>query len=242
MTYNMSYNLERNEGTVVVNLSLLEAASFAKAIPLMSRVYEKGLAMGSLIAVFEPGEQVSGYEIPDGFVGIGTVCSITINGILLSAGIPVTSRFGGLLEMRDGKATRFIQIINYDGTSIDPLEIFIKSGMTDYIGATSTGNGQIGASFREFPAASHDAVEEIERRLEKVGMGAIMTLGMPGQTVLEIPVSEGHIGAVVIGGLNPVAILEESGIEVWCKALSGHVDFKRLFPYTALAERVGSIV
>ena len=38
--------------------------------------------------------------------------------------------------------------VNYDGTSIDPLEVFIRSGMTDNIGVVKTGNGRIGASFR----------------------------------------------------------------------------------------------
>ena len=48
-----------------------------------------------------------------------------------------------------------------------------------------------------------------------------------------------RIGAIVIGGLNPVAILEEQGIEVASRALSGLVDYRRLFPYEELAERLG---
>ncbi len=32
-------------------------------------------------------------HVPEGFVGIGTVCSITVNGVLLSREIPTRSRF-----------------------------------------------------------------------------------------------------------------------------------------------------
>ena len=47
--------------------------------------------------------------------------SITLNGVLLKHGIPTTSSFGGLLELREGRAIRFVEMIHYDGTSIDPL-------------------------------------------------------------------------------------------------------------------------
>ena len=39
-----------------------------------------------------------------------------------------------------------------------------------------------------------------------------MRIGHPGQALLQIPGSQGRAGAIVIGGLNPVAILEEIGI------------------------------
>jgi repressor of nif and glnA expression len=163
--------------------------------------------MGRLITLYGPGEAAGELLVPDGQVGIGTVCSITVNGALLAHGIPTFSRFGGLIEIEDRKPTRFVAIINYDGTSLDPLEIFIKSGMTDYLGATENGNGRIGASFREIPAASRQRVMELAGKLTEVGLGGFMEIGMPGQPLMEIPIEESRIGAVVIGGLNPVAIL-----------------------------------
>ncbi len=35
-----------------------------------------------------------------------------------------------------------------------------------------------------------------------------MRIGKVGQVLLEIPVSEGRVGAIVIGGLNPVASIQ----------------------------------
>ena len=37
--------------------------------------------------------------VPPGKVGLATVCSVALNGVLLKAGIPVQSRFGGVLEV-----------------------------------------------------------------------------------------------------------------------------------------------
>ena len=47
-----------------------------------------------------------------------------------------------------------------------------------------------------------------------------MKIGWPGQPLLDIPVSEGRCGALVIGGLNPVAIIEENGNRVLARAMS----------------------
>jgi repressor of nif and glnA expression len=242
MTYLMDFNLKRCTGKVVVNVSFLEKKYLQEAIPLMSRVFKTGYAMGRLLTLFDTGEQVGETQIPAGNVGIGTICSITVNGVLLQHGIPTHSVFGGLLEISDYKPTRFVEMIRYDGTTLDPLEIFIKSGMTDYSNATASGNGLIGASFREVPAVSRDRVLEIASELEKIGLGSFMEIGWPGQALMGIPIPDGQIGAIVIGGLNPVAILEENKIEVFSKALSGLVDYKRLFHYDELEQRARKLM
>ncbi len=238
MTYRMNFDLTNKSGTVVVNITLVDPKELAPRINMIAKVYEYGYAMGKLITLLEPGARIGHKVVPEGMVGIGTVCSITLNGVLLKYGIPTRSRFGGLLSIIDGKPTRFIEIITYEGTSIDPLEVFIRSGMTNYLGAIETGNGQIGASFREFPAESRDLVVELAGKLENVGLGGFMKIGWVGQPLLEIPVSEGRVGAVVIGGLNPMSILEETGLRVYSRAMAGFVEFNKLFRYEELERRV----
>jgi len=61
--------------------------------------------------------------VPDGKVGFATVCSIVINGVLLKHGIPIDSKFGGILQMRKGEILRFVELIHYAGSSLDPSEI-----------------------------------------------------------------------------------------------------------------------
>jgi repressor of nif and glnA expression len=173
---------------------------------------------------------------------LGTVCSITFNGVLLRHGIPVASRFGGLLELRALKPTRFVELIHYEGTTLDPPEVFIRSGMTDYKGAVETGNGLVGASFREVPGNSRERVLGIARGMEEAGLGVVIDVGWPGRPLFDIPVSEGRLGVVVMGGLNPVAILEETGMRVrQTGALAGLIDYRKLIPYEQMTERTAQL-
>lgn len=238
LSYRMNFTLYTASGTVLINITLVEANLLAKNIPLIQRVYENGYTMGRLLTLIGPGESCGDVRVPEGMIGLGTVCSITLNGVLLKHGIPVTSRFGGLLELVDKKPSRFVEIVMYDGTSIDPLEIFIRSGMTNCLDLIQTGNGRIGASFREFPAESRDAVEQLAEKMTMIGLGGLVKIGMPGQSVLDIPVSEGRVGAIVIGGLNPVSILEERGVRAYSRAMAGLIDFNRLFRYEELGKRI----
>ena len=242
MAYRMDFDPATCKGQVVLNLSLLKPADITRERQrLISKVFMKGYAMGKLMALFEPGENFCGTVVPDDMVGIGTVCSITLNGVLLKHGVPTVSRFGGLLELQDGHPTRFVEVINYDGTSIDPLEVFIRSGMANYVGAVISGDGRIGASFREYPAEGIDTVHRVAARLEVIGLGSLMCLGNPGQAIYGVPVSPHRAGAVIIGGLNPMSIFEETGLRVQSRALSGLVDFNRLFHYSEFREQLASL-
>jgi hypothetical protein len=241
MTYRMSFDLATRRGTVMVNTSIAPLEALAAGAERICEVFARGYAMGQLLTLLGPGERVGEIVVPEGRVGFCTVCSVTINGVLLKNGIPTRSRFGGLLELIGGRATRFVELINYDGTTIDPLEVFIRSGMTDYLGAISTGNGRVGAGFREIPAESREIVVLLAERLQRVGLGAVLEIGWSGQPLFGIPVGQGHAGVVVVGGLNPISILEEMGHRVESRALSGLLDFSRLFHYSELSDRLAEL-
>lgn len=241
MAYGMTFDLARRTGTIVINTSFVPPKQMLACVDKVAKVFEKDYAMGHLAAILEPGEPCGDLVVPDGMLGFCTVCSITLNGVLLKHGIPTHSRFGGLLELVDGRAQRFLEMINYEGTTIDPLEVFIRSAMTDYLGATTTGNGRIGASFREIPSDSRDLVVDLAEKLASIGLGGFMQIGLPGQEIMGIPVSDGRSGAIVIGGLNPVAVFEELGVRIQSRALSAQLEYNRLFPYQELKGRVEAI-
>jgi HTH-type transcriptional regulator, global nitrogen regulator NrpRI len=236
-SYKMNFNLSKRSGTVVINISFIPLDDMEKSIDILIHSFKKGFSMGNLIGLYMPGELVGQELVPDGYIGIGTVCSFTLNGVLIGRGIPVSSLFGGLLEIENGKPSRFVEIIRYDGTSIDPLEIFIKSGMTNAAGAAENGDGRIGANFLEVPGPAREEVESIGLEMKEVGLGSFLTLGWPGHSVLQVPINWGRMGAIVIGGLNPIAVLEESGIKIISKAVSGLVEYESLFPVSELGKR-----
>ncbi len=241
MTYRMDFDLTNRRGSVIVNTSLAPLAALRAGAESVCRVFARRLAMGQLLTLLPPGERVGDLVVPLGQVGICTVCSITINGVFLKSGIPMRSRFGGLLEYLGGHPARFVELINYDGTTLDPLEVFIRSGMTDHLGAATRGNGRVGAGFREIPADSREAAVLLAERLQRANLGAILEVGWPGQPLFGIPVGQGHVGVVVLGGLNPVSVLDELGCRVESRALSSLMDFHRLFHYSALPDRLADL-
>jgi repressor of nif and glnA expression len=85
LTYQMSFDLYRKTGTVIVNVSLFDRQQAAAIVPLVQRVYAAGYSMGSLMVMFGPGESIGATVIPEGYLGLGTVCSITLNGVLRRA-------------------------------------------------------------------------------------------------------------------------------------------------------------
>ncbi|GAB6164096.1 NrpR regulatory domain-containing protein [Thermostilla marina] len=236
LTYAMTFDLASRRGEVVVNTSIVDPRHLYACLDGVCDVFAAGYALGHLVAVLGPGETIGQVTIPENKIGLCTVCSITLNGVLLKHGIPMASVFGGLLEFQEGRPTRFVEIIRYDGTSIDPLEVFIRAGLTNYRGAVRDGNGVVGAGFREVPEQSREAVENLAARLEVIGMRGFLQIGEPQSEVLGLHPTQGRIGCAVIGGLNPIAILEETGYRVHSYALAGLLDFGRLFHYQQLAD------
>ena len=234
MTYAMTFDLESCSGSVVVNTIFVRHDDFRRCIDKIELVFKYGYAMGTLAALIPPGEPCGQTIVPEGHVGLATVCSVTLNGVLLKHGIPSHARFGGILELVDGKARGFSHIIQYDGTTVDPLEVFIRSGMTNYLGAISTGTGAIGASFREIPGDSRPMVLELGRKLDHIGLGGIFEIARRSRPLHGIPVSTGRAGMIVIGGLNPASIFEETGIRVRASALAGLMPYSRLQHYRQL--------
>jgi repressor of nif and glnA expression len=231
LAYRQSFELERLAGTVVLNVSRVDAHDFPASLEMINLALGAGMGMGRLIAVGRQGDQLGDYLVPPGVVAVGTICSVTLNGVFRAAGIPVSSRFGGLLEVRDGKPSHFTHVIHYDGTTIDPVEIFIKGKMTRVRQAAATGTGTIGASFREIPAAALAAAGELIGRLSRIGLlGGFQVLGRPGQPLLDIPVSQGRVGLIVPAGLNALAAVEEAGIDTRNVAMSSLFDYARLIP------------
>ncbi len=238
--YRMTFRNDSGAGTIITNIATIPKPFLSRAFEYMKPVFARQLGMGSKIAIAREDETIAGFKVPRDTVAIGTVCSVTVNGIMLSERIPVTSRFGGLLEMNDGKPVRFLELIEYRGTTIDPLEFFISANMTRVRDCARTGTGIIGASFREIPAVAVDEVQRVSRQMERHGLGGILVVGKPNQPLLDIPVSEGRCGIVVVGGLNPVAAMREGGSEVSIRSLAGLEEFSSFQSFHTLRDRFSS--
>ena len=228
LAFQTTFDPQKRTGQLPVNISLIDKDQFKKALAAMSDIFKAGICVSELVAIASEGEKIGSVVVPSGKIGLATVCSVVINGVLLKAGVPIGSRFGGVLEVKNSKPRRFVAIINYAGTSIDPSEQYIRAKMTNVTEAAKTGNGKILANFREIPAPSRAIVEGEVAILKEAGISGIYTLGNTSEPICQVEVSINRVGLVLLGGLNPVAAAVEAGIEIENIAESGLIDFEQL--------------
>lgn len=228
LSYLTDFDLETKRGKIILNISLVNKSDFPKALEIIKEVCRANISLGHLIIIAEENEKIGTFTVPNDMTAIGTVCAVTFNGILLHHRIPVKSRFGGIMQIENFTPLRFTEIIEYSGSSLDPAEIFIKSRMTSVLSAARTGSGKVLAGFREIPIACLKAAENIFDRLKEIGFTGVSVIGEPNQPTLQIPVASGYAGLVILAGLNPLAAVEEAGINTQNMSLCQMIDFDRL--------------
>jgi repressor of nif and glnA expression len=234
LAFQTTFDWEKRSGQVPANVSLFPKEQFKKARRAMGDAFKAGICVSDLVALADEGERLAGVTVPEGKTGFATVCSIIINGALLKAGIPMDSKFGGLLQVRDHKPLRFVELIEYVGSSLDPSEVFINSRMTSVGEVVGKGEGKVLANFRQIPALCWPVAEETISGLREAGIGGLLVAGDTSQSVCEIPVELNKIGMILLGGLNPVAAAVEAGIEVENRAMSGLIDYQDLVNFWQL--------
>ena len=228
LSFQTTFDLKKRRGLVPVNISFFPQNQFKKALAVMKPVFKKKIAVSELVAVAEAGENLGAIVVPKGKIGLATVCSILINGVLLKHGIPIDSKFGGILQVRNGEPLRFVELINYSGSSLDPSEIFIRGKMTSVNEVVKKGEGKILANFREIPSLARPLVEEIIADFKKAGIGGSLSIGTVGNPICQTDVDINKVGMILVGGLNPVAAAFEEGFDVDNKAMSTVMEYEEL--------------
>ena len=143
-------------------------------------------------------------------------------------GIPVNTRYGGILEVKGKKPAGFDDLIVYTGTTIDPMRIFISRKMTRVLDAVKTGSGMLLANLREIPESAVAEANDVLDAITDMGIGGIAEIGEPGKAVLNAPVEAGMVGIAAYAGVNGMAAVEEMGIRVDTHPISTIVDFREL--------------
>jgi len=234
LAFRTNFDYQKHRGSLPVNVSFFRKEKFSKAVHAMKPAFEGGLCISDRVAVASEGERLGGLVVPEGKIGLATVCSIVINGALLKAGVPMDSRFGGILQIRNHKPLRFVELIHYAGSSLDPSEVFIRARMTSVREAAKSGEGKILANFREIPALCRPIAEEEVAKLREAGLGGLLLMGNTSEPVCETPVELNKIGVILLGGLNPVAAAGEAGIEAENHAMSTVMEYRDLIKFEEL--------
>jgi len=234
LAFRTDFDLDRRTGSVPVKISFFPKETFNRALQAMKLAFAKGLCVSDLVAVAREGEMFGELIVPQGKVGLATVCSIVVNGTLLKVGVPMSSKFSGILQIRNHKPLRFVELIHYSGCSLDPSEVFIRAGMTSVTEVARKGEGEILATYREIPALCQPMVEEVMAKLKVAGLEGLLLMGKTSELVCEIPVELNRIGIILFYGLNPVAAAVEAGIEVENYGMSTVIEYQNLVKFSEI--------
>jgi len=223
-----TFDLKTKQGSVIINISIIDKNDFDKTMEIIKHMINNGYPFSPYLKLIEEGTFTQDIEIPKGKTGIATMCSITIDGILLKNGIHVNPKYGGILEVKDKKPRRFEDIIAYNGTTIDPMRIFISKKMTRVLDCVNTGSGRLLANLREIPESALSKAKEVLSTAMTAKICGIALIGKPGKSVLNAAVEAGKVGVAVYAGTNIMAAVSEMGIKVTTYPISAVIDFKEL--------------
>ena len=223
------------EGDVIVNISLIDENDLNDVVKIFKMAIMSGLSVSPYAKLLHEDDEIGGIVIEKGKVGIATVCSITIDGVLLKAGIPLNPILGGIAQIKNGAPVRFTDILMYASTTIDPLDVLISQEQTSIIRLLETGSGNILANLREAPMAARNDIERTLSDLMDAGFSGILEVSEPNTRILDVPVERDHLGIAVIGGTNPMAAVKEYKIPIQTSAMSTMININELIHISEIA-------
>ena len=213
----VDFNVETRKGDIIVNVSYIKKENLEEALDIMKESYE------SNPTYINPYYQLVEHPTDYTKVGIATVCSLSIDGLLINNGIMSNPKYGGLLELNE--TPLFIDLISYNGSSVDPHKIFIAKNMTSI--TKNIGPGKILASLKEIPYISRDYAVHLLDTLKNIGF-SIYKIGKPRELTYNAKVDNYNFGVVAGSGLNLIGALKENGIDVEVKAIAKLMKFEKM--------------
>ena len=213
----VNFDIEKRKGNIIANISYLNTEHLDKALNIMEEAYN------SNPKYINPYYKIVKHPNDEDKVGIATICSLSIDGILINNGVMSNPRYGGLLEL--SQPPLFIELISYNGSTMDPHKIFLSKNMTSISGKKTM--NKILASFKEIPYISRDYAVYLLDILDKSGF-SIYKIGKPREVTYNAKADNYNFGVVAGGGLNTIGAIKENGIDIEVKAIEKLMLFEKM--------------
>ncbi len=213
----VNFDVEKQKGDIIANVSYISEDDLDLALEIMEETYNSNPKF------INPYYKLITHPTDDKKLGIATICSLSIDGLLINNGIMSTPKYGGLLELTEPPL--FIDLISYNGTTVDPHKIFLSKKMTAITG--NIGPNKILASVKEIPYISRDYAIYLLDILNNIGF-SIYRIGKPRELVYNAKVDNYNFGVICGGGLNTIGALKEKGIDVEVKAIEKLLPFEKM--------------
>ena len=213
----VDFNAQKQKGNIVANVSYVNRNNLDEALEIMEDAYN------SNPKYINPYYKLIDHPKDDNMIGIATICSLSIDGILIKNGIMSNPKYSGLLELTEPPL--FIDLISYNGTTLDPHKIFLSKNMTSITSNDSP--GKILASVKEIPYIARDQAVELLSMLNNIGF-SIYKIGKPRELVYNSKVDNYNFGVITGGGLNSIGAIREKGINIEVKAIETLLPFEEM--------------
>ena len=213
----VNLDVEKQKGNIIANISYIHRNRLDDAIDIMKETYNK------YPKYINPYYKIVDHPKLDTAVGIATICGLSIDGILINNGIMSSPKYGGLLELTEPPL--FIDMISYNGTTIDPHKIFLSKDSSSITG--ENGPNKILASVKEIPYISRDHAVQLLDVLKNIGF-SIYKIGKPRELVYNAKVDNYNFGVVTGGGLNPIGAIKENGLYIEVKVMEKLMPFEEM--------------
>ncbi|WP_462315824.1 NrpR regulatory domain-containing protein [Methanobrevibacter sp.] len=213
----VNFDIEKQKGDIIANVSYVNRNDVDTALSIMEDTYNDNPKY------INPYYKLIDHPENDDMVGIATICSLSVDGILINNGIMSNPTYSGLLELTEPPL--FIDMISYNGTTIDPHKIFLSKNMTSITG--TNGPNKILASVKEIPYISRDYAVEILDILNNIGF-SIYKIGKPRELVYNSKVDNYNFGVITGGGLNSVGAVKENDVPIQIKSLEKIMPFEKM--------------
>ncbi len=197
LAYRSTFDPATGTGDVAYNLSIVPEESLDRILAAFDEVMNARCGFFSSYRIIDHDPRV-----PNGSSGIITICSISMDGVFQRNGIPVKMAYGGRLEIEGGSPRRFVDLIGYRGTTIDPLELFIS-----------------------FPSSALTQVEDTIRQMKQCGF--IFPVSM-GNKVFNLPHNPYRLSIVAFSGLNYIGNAAEQGFDIRTEIGAGNIPFTKV--------------
>ena len=213
----VNFDLEKRKGNIVSNVSYLKKDNLDSALSIMEETYNDNPKY------INPYYKLLPHPTDDDKIGIGTICSLSIDGLLINNGIMCNPKYGGLLELTEPPL--FIELISYNGSTVDPHKIFLSKNLTSI--TKNNGPQKILASFKEIPYITRDYAVELLDTLNKIGF-SIFKIGKTREVIYNAKAENYNFGIVAGSGLNSIGAVKEKGIDIEIKAIEKLIPFEEM--------------
>ena len=213
----VNFDVEKRKGNIISNVSYVKKSQLDDALGIMDETYNNNPRY------INPYYKLIEHPTDDEKIGIATICSLSIDGLLINNGIMSTPKYGGVLELTEPPL--FIELISYNGTTIDPHKIFLSKKLTSI--SNSTSPNKILASVKEIPYISREYAVHLLERLNNIGF-SIYKIGKPRELVYNAKVDNYNFGVIAGGGLNSIGAIKEKGIDIEVKAIEKLIPFESM--------------